>query len=96
MGGSCKGVANTASFFLCFFFQFAAGSLIRPLGFRAADLLMQEYEGTVTIYPRWSVMELLSFLSNFTEARIEQVTTKGEIAISNLLKLPYKMKHEYV
>ena len=23
--------------------QFAAGTLIRPLGFRAADLLMQEY-----------------------------------------------------
>jgi TAG lipase/steryl ester hydrolase/phospholipase A2/LPA acyltransferase len=49
--------------------QFAHGTMIRPLGFRAADLLMQEYEGTVTIYPKWSLWELFSFLSNFNQVR---------------------------
>lgn len=57
--------------------QFAHGTLIRPLGFRAADLLMQEYEGTVTIYPRWSLWELFSFLSNFNQARAREPCTGG-------------------
>ncbi|EOD11497.1 hypothetical protein EMIHUDRAFT_459761 [Emiliania huxleyi CCMP1516] len=60
--------------------QFASGHLIRPFGFRVADMFLQEYEGTVTIYPRWSVLELLSFLSNFTVSRVEAYILDGERA----------------
>ena len=30
------------------------GRFARPAGIRAVDILMQEYEGTVTISPHWS------------------------------------------
>uniref|UniRef100_A0A7S3X3Y9 Uncharacterized protein n=3 Tax=Emiliania huxleyi TaxID=2903 RepID=A0A7S3X3Y9_EMIHU len=43
-------------------------------------MFLQEYEGTVTIYPRWSVLELLSFLSNFTVSRVEAYILDGERA----------------
>ena len=56
------------------------GKLIRPGGFRGVDLVMQDYEGTVTIRPDWSLSELREFLANFDQARIKQYVKDGERA----------------
>ena len=60
--------------------QLGQGRLVRPMGLRVADLILQDYEGTVTIYPNWSFSELLSFLSNFDERRIGAYMLDGERA----------------
>ena len=56
------------------------GKLIRPGGFRGVDLVMQDYEGTVTIFPNWHLSELREFLANFDQARIKQYVKDGERA----------------
>lgn len=56
------------------------GKLFRPGGFRGIDLIMQDYEGTVTIRPPWGLSELRDFLANFDEARVGQYMDDGERA----------------
>lgn len=60
--------------------QIASGLLVRPFGFRLVDILLQDYEGTVTIQPSWGLSELTKFISNFDEARVTQYTLDGERA----------------
>jgi len=57
--------------------QLGQGRLARPAGVRVADLILQEYEGTVTIYPDWGFRDMLSFLSNFDEQRIKAYMMDG-------------------
>ena len=45
--------------------ELAQGRLVRPFGFRLVDLLMQEYEGSVTLSPDWKLQELGQFIQNF-------------------------------
>jgi len=56
------------------------GKLFRPGGFRGVDLIMQDYEGTVTIRPPWGVSELREFLANFDERRVGKYMDDGERA----------------
>ena len=56
------------------------GKLFRPGGFRGIDLVMQDYEGTVTIRPPWTLVELKDFLGNFDERRVGQYMDDGERA----------------
>ena len=56
------------------------GKLFRPGGFRGIDLVMQDYEGTVTIRPPWNLSELREFLANFDERRVGQYMDDGERA----------------
>ncbi|KAL1518418.1 hypothetical protein AB1Y20_002710 [Prymnesium parvum] len=67
--GWCRGVSLLAD-----------GRFARPFGIRAVDLAMQEYEGTVTIFPAWELREMAQFLSNFDTARAEQYMMDGERA----------------
>ena len=49
--------------------------------FGAASVVwVQEYEGTVTIYPKWELQEMRRFLENFDEARVEDYLLDGERA----------------
>ena len=57
-----------------------SGKLVRPGGFRGVDFVLQDYEGTVTIRPHWSLTELRNFLANFDERRIGQYMDDGERA----------------
>lgn len=56
------------------------GKLFRPGGFRGIDLIMQDYEGTVTIRPPWGISELRDFLANFDQRRVGQYMDDGERA----------------
>ena len=38
---------------------------------------MQEYEGSLTIFPHWSIAELLQFTGNFDDARMRQYEIEG-------------------
>lgn len=67
--GFCKGVSLLGD-----------GRFSRPFGIRAVDLAIQEYEGTVTIFPQWDVSEMAQFLSNFDEKRAEKYMMDGERA----------------
>lgn len=67
--GFCRGVSLLGD-----------GRFSRPFGIRAVDLAMQEYEGTVTIFPAWSLKEMTQFLSNFDHTRTEQYFMDGERA----------------
>jgi len=60
--------------------QLCDGTLVRPFGLRGVDLILQEYEGHVTIYPRWSLPELGGFLSNFDCERVAAFIRDGEVA----------------
>ena len=64
--GFCRGVSLLGD-----------GRFARPFGIRAVDLAMQEYEGTVTIFPPWQVSEMAQFLSNFDESRAEAYMLDG-------------------
>ena len=56
------------------------GKLFRPGGFRGIDMILQEYEGTVTIRPHWQLSELRDFLANFDARRVKQYMDDGEKA----------------
>jgi len=57
--------------------QLAKGRLVRPAGVRVADIILQDYEGTVTIHPDWGFGELAAFLSNFDRRRVEVYMLDG-------------------
>lgn len=61
--------------------ELGQGRFVRPFGIRLVDLLMQEYEGTLTIFPHWSIAELLQFTGNFDDARMRQYELDGERAV---------------
>lgn len=63
------------------------GRLARPFGWRLADLLMQEYEGSVTLFPEWKLQELGQFIQNFDSERMAQYMVDGERAVWPHLQL---------
>ena len=63
------------------------GRLARPFGWRLADLLMQEYEGSVTLFPEWKLQELGQFIQNFDSERMAQYLVDGERAVWPHLQL---------
>ena len=60
--------------------QLGDGTLTRPFGFRGIDLMLQDYEGTVTISPHWDHTDLIEFISNFDDARVARYIRDGEAA----------------
>jgi hypothetical protein len=52
------------------------GKLFRPGGFRGVDLIMQDYEGTVTIRPPWGVSEY--------RARSRTLPSVGDLVLTGL------------
>ncbi len=67
------------------------GAFIRPGGMRLADLALQEYEGTLTIYPKWDVGEMSKFLANFDTERAEQYLLDGARATWPQLELIHSL-----
>lgn len=61
--------------------QIAQGRLVRPGGIRLVDVLMQEYEGSVTLFPEWRLSELSGFIANFDAKRMEAYQLDGARAV---------------
>ena len=71
--------------------HFGKGTFIRPGGMRLADLALQEYEGTLTIYPTWHISEMSKFLSNFDTERVQQYVLDGARATWPHLELIHSL-----
>lgn len=59
----------------------AQGRLVRPAGVRIVDVLMQEYEGSLTIFPNWHLSDLGGFIANFDAQRMENYELDGARAV---------------
>ena len=69
------------------FSSLAQGRLARPGGVRLWDILLQEYEGTVTFFPHWSLSELSGFIANFDAQRMEAYELDGARAVWQKLQV---------
>ena len=61
--------------------QLAEGRLMRPGGHRAIDIAMQDYLGTVTVFPHWEISELGGLIKNMDAPRLEQYELDGQRAV---------------
>lgn len=57
------------------------GRLVRPAGVRIVDVLMQEYEGSLTLFPNWHLSDIGGFIANFDAARMENYELDGARAV---------------
>lgn len=55
----------------------AQGRLVRPAGVRVVDVLLQEYEGSLTLFPNWHLSDLGGFIANFDAQRMENYELDG-------------------
>jgi TAG lipase/steryl ester hydrolase/phospholipase A2/LPA acyltransferase len=61
--------------------ELGQGTFVRPNGLRLVDIVMQDYEGDVTIFPNWKLTELSQFVHNFDQQRMEAYELDGERAV---------------
>lgn len=54
---------------------------MRPAGVRIVDVLMQEYEGSLTLFPNWHLSDIGGFIANFDAARMENYELDGARAV---------------